>query len=98
LLGLGALFDPHALLAVGSVWLDHRFVVEVPAFPALGGPQCPLAFRARWTDGGEGVPARHEHLFGLADFKVGTPELDGPHAPAVLDGELADDITGQRHG
>jgi hypothetical protein len=43
------------------------------------------------------VPARDEHLLGLAGVQVGASELDGPYAPAVFDGQLADDITGQRH-
>jgi hypothetical protein len=98
LLGLGAFLDPHALLVVRRVWLDDRFGFEVPAFAALGSAQCPLAFGARGADGGEGVPARDEHLLGLPGFKVGAAELDGAHAPAVLDGQLADNITGQRHG
>jgi hypothetical protein len=36
--GFGAFLDPHALLVVGVVRLGDGFVVEVPAFAALGRP------------------------------------------------------------
>ena len=36
-LGLGSVGDPGLLLVVRWVWLDDRFVVEVPAFAALRG-------------------------------------------------------------
>jgi hypothetical protein len=97
LLNLSAFLDPHALLVVRRVGLDDRFVVEVPAFAALGSAQRPLSFRARGTDGGESVPARDEHLLGLPGVQVSAAELDRAHAPAVRDGQLADNITGQRH-
>ena len=53
--------------------------------------------QAGQTDG-EGVPARDEHLFHLAGVQVGAAELDGADAAAVLGGQVADDIAGQRHG
>jgi hypothetical protein len=37
LLGFGAVFDPDELLLVGPVGLEDGFVLEVPAFAALGG-------------------------------------------------------------
>ena len=37
-------------------------------------------------------------MLSVAGVQVGAAELDGAHAPAVFDGQLADDIAGQRHG
>ena len=37
LLGFGAVFDPDELLVGGLVGVEDGFVVEVPAFAALGG-------------------------------------------------------------
>ena len=97
-LGLGAHFDPHALHVVGLVGLDDGFVVEVPAFAALGRAQRLGPFGAGRADRGEGVPAGDEHLLDLAGLQVGAAELDRADAAAVGDGQLADHVTGQRHG
>jgi hypothetical protein len=43
------------------------------------------------------VPAWHEHRFGLASVEVGAAQLHRPDAGAILDGKVADDLTGQRH-
>jgi len=97
-LGLGAFLDPHPLYVVGLVGLDDGLAVEMPAFPALGCPQRLGPFGARGADGGEGVPARDEHLGDLAGLDVGAAELHRPHAPAIGDGQLADHGTSERHG
>ena len=97
-LGVGTEFDPHALFVVGVVGLDDGLAVEVPALAALGRPQSLGSFGAGRADGREGVPARDEDGFGLAGVQVGAAQLDRPHASAVVDGELAHDVTGQRHG
>jgi hypothetical protein len=44
------------------------------------------------------VATGDEHLFHLAGVQVGAAELHGPGAAAVLGRQVADDITGQRHG
>ena len=98
LLGLGAVADPGALHVVGLVGGDDGLGVQVPALAALGRPQGLGPLGAGRADRGEGVPARDEHLLDLAGLHVGAAELDGPDAAAVLDGQVADDIAGQRHG
>ena len=80
-----------------SAW-TIGLVVEVPAFAALRGPQGLGPFGAGRADRGEGVPAGDEHWFGLAGVQVGAAELDRADAAAVLDGQVADDVAGQRHG
>ena len=96
--GLGAVLDPHALYVVGLVGGDDGLGVQVPALAALRGPQRLGSLGAGWADGGEGVPARDEHLLDLAGVYVGAAELDGTDAAAMGDGQVADDITGERHG
>ena len=86
LLGLGAEHDPPLLVVGGRVRGQVGFVLEVPAFPALRGPQGPGPFGAGRADVAEGVPARDEHLLGLAGVQVGAAELDRADARAVLDG------------
>jgi len=98
LLGLGAQLDPQALFVVGLVGLDDGLVVEVPALPALRRPQHPVPLGTRGADRRQGVPARHEHWFGLPSLQVGAPQLDWPDTSAVADGQVADDVAGQRHG
>ena len=44
------------------------------------------------------VPARHEHLVHLAGVQIAAAKLDWADARAVLDGQVQDDLTGQRHG
>ena len=96
-LGLGAGLDPPPLLLGGRVRVGDRLVLEVPAFPALRRPQRPRPFRARRAHRGEGVPAGHQHLLYLAGVEVGAAQLHRPDARAVLDGQVLDDLTGQRH-
>jgi len=98
LLGLGAVLHPHPLLVVGGAGGSDGLGVEVPALPALRRPQGPGPLGARRADGGEGVPARHKYLFGLAGVQVGAAELDGADAAAVGDGQVADGVAGQWHG
>ena len=93
----GALLDPPALVIAGGVRLDDRFGLEVPAFLALCRPQRPGPFRARRAHAGEGVPAGHQHLLYLAGVEVGAAQLHRPDARTVLDGQVLDDVTGQRH-
>jgi len=45
-----------------------------------------------------GVAARDEDLAHLAGIQVGTAQLHRADARAVLDGQVADDLAGQRHG
>ena len=97
-LGLGALFDPPLLVFGRLVRLDDRFGLEVPAFPALRGPQRLGPFRARRAHGGEGVPARDEDLLHGPGAEVGAAQLHRADAGAVLDGQVLDDLAGQRHG
>ena len=95
---LRALFDPPLLVLGRGVWFDDGFVFQVPAFPALGGAQVPGAFGARWAHRREGVPARDEDLFHGCGGDVGAAQLYRADAGAVLDGQVADDLAGQRHG
>ena len=97
-LDVGAVLDPPFLVIGGGVGLEVGFVVEVPAFPALRGAQVPGAFGAGGADRREGVPARDEDLFGFAGGQVGAAQLDGADAAAVVDGDVFNDVTGQRHG
>ena len=97
-LGVGAQLDPHLLLVVGRRRADDGLGVEVPAFAALRGAQRLGPLGAGRADRGEGVPAGHEDLLDLAGVQVGAAELDGADAAAVLGGQVADDIAGQRHG
>ena len=96
-LRLGPFLDPPLLVLGGLVRVDDRFVVQVPAFPALRGPQGPGAFRARRAHGGQGVPARDQDLLHRPGAQVGAAQLHGADAGAVLDGQVPDDFTGQRH-
>jgi hypothetical protein len=98
LLGLGAVLHPHPLLVVGRAGGDDGLCVEVPALPALRRPQCLGPFGARRADGGKGVPAWHEYLFGLPGVQVGAAQLYGADAAAVGDGQVADGLAGQWHG
>ncbi len=85
-------------VVVGLVGLDDGFVVEVPAFAALRGAQRLGPFGA----GGQTVARVCPHGTSTCSTwpvcDVGAAELDGPDAGAVLDGQVADDIAGQRHG
>src|SRR5262249_10080717 len=83
-LGLGAVLDPHRLHLIRWRRGWNRFGVQVPAFPALGGPELLGSFRARRADAGEGGPARDEHLVYFAGDGVGAAELDRAHAGAVV--------------
>ena len=44
------------------------------------------------------MPAGDEDLVDLAGVEVAAAQLDRPDAGAVLDGQVADDIAGQRQG
>jgi hypothetical protein len=96
-LGVGAGLDPPQLLVGGVVGCDDRLALEVPAFAALCSAEILGAFGARRADGGEGVPARYEHGFGLPGGQVGAPELHRSDARAVLERQVLDYVSGQRH-
>lgn len=44
------------------------------------------------------MPAGHEHLLDGAGVQVGPAQLHRADAGAVLDGQVLDDLTGERHG
>jgi len=69
-------------------------MVEVPALAALRRAQGPGSFGAAGADGGEGVAAGDEYLFGLPGAGVGAPQLDGADAATVRDGQLAHHVAG----
>ena len=96
-LRLGAFLDPPLLVVGGFVRVDDRLVVQVPAFPALRGPQIPGAFRARRAYRGQGVPARDQDLLHRPGPQVGAAQLHRADAGAVLNGQVPDDFPGQRH-
>ena len=96
-LGLGAVGDQGLLLGGGRVGFDDGFLVEVPAFAALGGAQDPGAFRTGRADRGQGVPAGDEDLLDMAGVDLGAAQLHRPLARAMLDSQVLDDIPGQRH-
>ena len=98
LLGLGPLGDPPLLVFGRRVWLDVGFVLEVPAFPALGGAQGLGPFRAGRAYRVQGAPARDQHGLCLAGLAVGAAQLDRADARAVLHGHLAEHVTGHWHG
>ena len=87
-LRLRAFADPHLLNVIRVGAGQVRFVLEMPAFPALLGAQRLGAFGARGADGGEGVPARDHDLLNLAGVQVGAADLDGTDAPATGDGQV----------
>ena len=97
-LSLGALFHPPLLILGGPVRVEDRFGFQVPALPALGRPQGFGSLGAGRTDRSEGVPAGHEHLLDGAGVEVGPAQLHGANAGAVLDGQVLDDLTGERNG
>ena len=96
-LRLGPFFDPPLLVVGGFVRVDDRFVVQVPAFPALSGPQVPGSFRACRAHRGQGVPARDEDLLHRPGPQVGAAQLHRADAGAVLDGQVPDDFARERH-
>src|SRR5262249_26739509 len=96
-LGLGSAGDPPLLEAGRWFRVEDGFVVEVPAFAALRGAEGPGSFGARRAHGGEGVPARDEHLIYRAGHGVGAAELDRADACAVLDRDVPDHLAGQGH-
>jgi hypothetical protein len=73
-------------------------VLEVPPFPALGGPQVLRPLGAGRADAGQGRPARDEHLFHLPGRLIDTAELDRPQACAVVFGHGPHRIPGRRVG
>ena len=97
-LDLGTVLDPPLLVIGGGIGLEVGFAVEVPAFAALRGAQVLGPFGAGRADRGEGVPAGDEHLFCLAGGQVGAAQLHRADAAAVVDGDVFNDVTGQRHG
>jgi hypothetical protein len=97
-LGLGAQGDPPLLVLAGRAGGEAGFVLEVPAFPALGGAQGLGPLRARRAYRVQRAPARHQDGLRLAGFLVGAAQLDRPDARAVLDGHVPKHVTSQRHG
>ena len=95
-LGLGPVGDRGPLVFGGRVGVDDGFVVEVPAFAALRGPQDPGPLGTGWADRGQGVPARDQHLLDVAGVDVGPAQLDRAQAGAVLGRQVLDHGAGQR--
>ena len=91
-LRLGPVGDRGPLVFGGRGGVDDGFVVEVPAFAALRGPQDPGPFGARRADRGQGVPARDEDLLDVAGADVGAAQLDRPQAGAVLGSQIPDHL------
>jgi hypothetical protein len=85
-LRLGPVGDRGPLVLAGRVRVDDRFVIEVPAFAALRGPQGPGPLGAGRADRGQGVPAGDEDLLDVTGVDVGAAELDRAQAGAVLSG------------
>jgi hypothetical protein len=98
LLGLGPLGDPPLLVLGSRVRLEIRLVLEVPAFLALRHPQRLSPLGTSRAHRREGVPAGDKHCVGLAGVQVAAAQLDRADARAVLDGQVADNLSGQRHG
>jgi hypothetical protein len=96
-LGFGPQGDPPFLVFGGRVRGDVGFVLEVPALPALGSAQGFGPLRARRADRRQRVPARDKHLIHVAGIEVAAAQLDGADARAVLDGQVAHHVMGQRH-
>ncbi len=96
-LGLGAFLHPPLLILGGRVRIDDRLGFQMPALAALRGPEGPGPLGAGGADRGEGVAAGYEHLLDGAGVEVGAAQLHGPDAGAVLDGQILDDLTGERH-
>ena len=96
-LGLGAFFDPPALVVGRRVRFDDRLGLEVPAFPALGRPQRLARSAHAGHTLGESVPARDKHLLHRPGAEIGAAQLHRADASAVLDGQVLDDPAGQRH-
>ena len=97
-LRLGPVGDQRPLLFRRRVWVDDGFVVQVPAFAALRGPQDPGSLGARRAHRGQGVPARDEDLLDMAGVDLGPAQLHRPQAGAVLSGQVLDHVAGQRCG
>ena len=95
-LRLGAVGDQVPLLLGRRVRVDDGFMVEVPAFAALRGPQDPGPLRARRAHRGQGVPARDQDLLDVAGVDLGPAQLHRPQACAVLGGQVLDHLAGQR--
>ena len=96
-LRLGPVGDQRPLVLGSRVRVDDGFVVQVPAFAALRGPQDPGPLGARRAHRGQGVPARDEDLLDVAGVDLGPAQLHRPQAGAVLGGQLLHHVPGQRH-
>ena len=96
-LSFSALPDPPPLVLGGRAGVHDGLCLEVPAFRALHSPRRP---RARSAHDGHTearvCPARREHLLDLTGVEVGAAQLHRPDAGAVLDGQVVDDLPGQR--
>ena len=97
-LRLGPVGDQRPLVLRRRVRVDDGFVVEVPAFAALRGPQDPGPLGAGRAHRGQGVPARDEDLLDVAGVDLGPAQLHRPQAGAVLGGQVLDHLAGQRCG
>ena len=96
-LRLGPLGDQRPLVLGSRVRVDDGFVVQVPAFAALRGPQDPGPLGAGRAYRRQGVPARNQNLLDVAGVDLGPAQLHRPQAGAVLGGQILDHLTGQRH-
>ena len=92
-LGLGAVLHPHCLHFVRGRWAGDGFGVQVPALPALSGPQILGPFRAWRAEIGEGGPAGNEYLLDIARLGVGAAELDRTQAGPVILSDRAHRLT-----
>ena len=97
-LRLGPVGDQRPLVLGSRVRVDDGFVVQVPAFAALRGPQDPGPLGAGRAHRGQGVPARDEDLLDVAGVDLGPAQLHRPQAGAVLGGQVLDHVAGQRCG
>ena len=96
-LRLGPVGDQCPLVLGRRVRVDDGFVVQVPAFAALRGPQDPGPLGTGRAHRGQGVPARDEDLLDVAGVDLGPAQLHRPQAGAVLGGQVLDHLAGQRH-
>ena len=91
-LRLGPVGDQVPLVLRRRVRVDDGFVVQVPAFAALRGPQDPGPLGAGRAHRGQGVPARDEDLLDVAGVDLGPAQLHRPQAGAVLGGQVPDHL------
>jgi hypothetical protein len=97
LLGFAAQHRPPLLHVIWFVGVEGRFCVQVPALAALSSAERLGPLGTRRAGVGERVTARDQDLGHLACIQVGAPQLNGPDATAMLDRQIAHDVSSQRH-